>query len=564
MSVETTPSANPWLQEPAYKVPRHPAQCDLILDGNEGRPPNNLLMNALQSTTAEDIRRYPSTAPLERKIAHVHGILPEQVLVTAGADDGLQRVCRAYLSPKRNLVLPAPSFAMIPRFAQWCNAPIKTVPWDDVDYPLEATLSAINEQTGIVAVVSPNNPTGGVATRTELHALSAAAPHAIIMLDCAYAEFADEDLTEVAISLPNVLVFRTFSKAWGLAGLRVGYVIGHSTHIQQLRQVGLPYPCSAPTLKMADCAVEQPFPSEFVKQVKKERRVLETLLSDTGWKIRPSHGNFVYGEGGDSLWWRDALAGLGIAIRAWPNDRTLGRSIRISCPGDAQENHRLLHAIRTVAEPEAILFDIDGVLIDVRDSYRTAILQTAAHFGHEATHEDIEDIKRKGNANNDWQVTQMLLAEHQFHIDIDAIREIFDGLYYDGLWKKERLIGSIEQLTALATKIPLAAVTGRPRKDYTLAAKHFGFDEIFKGAICMEDAPIKPSPEPVKMALELLGVSRAWMLGDTADDIQAARQASVLPIGIQCMPDKTDHLRMVGASEVWSDWTQIFQKQFER
>ena len=161
-------------------------------------------------------------------------------------------------------------------------------------------------------------------------------------------------------------------------------------------------------------------------------------------------------------------------------------------------------------------------------------------------------------------MTQILLAEHQIHVDIGEIQAIFDGLYYGGLWKKERLIGSIEGLTSLSKQIPIAAVTGRPRKDYELAAKHFGFEDLFSASICMEDAPLKPSPEPVKLALNTLGVTRAWMIGDTADDMQAARNAFVLPIGIQTKPDSSDHLRLAGASEVRPDWTNLFSKGFER
>ena len=128
-----------------------------------------------------------------------------------------------------------------------------------------------------------------------------------------------------------------------------------------------------PHIKDGEMAVEQPFPTAFVEAVKQERKALETLLSDAGWQVRRSQGNFVFGECGDTLWWRDALAGLGVAIRAWPNDRPPS-CIRVSCPGCTKI--KVIRTIRTVSKPEAILFDIDGVLIDVRESYRTAILRT--------------------------------------------------------------------------------------------------------------------------------------------------------------------------------------------
>ena len=101
-------------------------------------------------------------------------------------------------------------------------AEVRSVPYDGASYPTDAVLAVCDAETSVIAIVSPNNPTGGVISAQDLRSLSKRAPQAILMVDLAYVEFAEEDLTPVALELPNAIVFRTFSKARGLAGLRVG------------------------------------------------------------------------------------------------------------------------------------------------------------------------------------------------------------------------------------------------------------------------------------------------------------------------------------------------------
>ena len=155
------PEPNDWLTSDAYRVPRHPASMTIRLDGNEGGAPSANVLKVLKELTAEDLRAYPDTRLLEAAIARFHNVAPNQVLVTAGGDEGLLRMCRAFLSPAKNFVLPEPTFGMLNKFANWCNSPVKSVDWQTGNYPLNAVLAQVDDDTGIIAVVSPNNPTGG-------------------------------------------------------------------------------------------------------------------------------------------------------------------------------------------------------------------------------------------------------------------------------------------------------------------------------------------------------------------------------------------------------------------
>lgn len=538
------------------------------LDGNEGQLLAPNLMDALNTFDASLLRRYPSTRDLESQIAKRFNVAPAQVLVTAGADDGLLRMCRAYLSPTRNLVLPVPTFEMIERFAQWCFAHIRPVTWEGGAYPVDEVVEKVTASTGLVAVVSPNNPTGSVISADALRELSARTPDCMLMVDCAYAEFADDDITQTALSLPNAVVFRTLSKALGLAGLRVGFAIGPAEVIGTLRAAGMPYPVSAPSIALASEGLKNRMQSApYIERVKYERNALTQQLNELGFNALSSQGNFVFARVDNALWWRDALAGLGIGVRAWPNTPNLNDAIRITCPGDETEFEQLTQAVKTIAHPEAILFDIDGVLADVSTSYRSCIIQTAERFGRIITNEDIEGCKGAGNANNDWIVTQRLLAQRGVERSLDDIKTVFEDLYWgtstrDGLFLTESFIGNRDRLVALSKRFLLGAVTGRPRRDALEFLERFNILNVFSAVVTMEDGPAKPDPQPVERALNTMGQSRAWMLGDTRDDVEAARSASVLPIGVlapqNSSPDTTRQtLRKTGAARVLDEWTEI-------
>ncbi|MGM0555695.1 MAG: TIGR01548 family HAD-type hydrolase, partial [Myxococcota bacterium] len=267
------------------------------------------------------------------------------------------------------------------------------------------------------------------------------------------------------------------------------------------------------------------------------RRALEALLGEYGIETTTSEGNFVFGRTRDSVWLRDALAGMGILVRAFPGHPLLDNAIRISCPGNRSDFERLEHALETILSPDALLFDLDGVLADVSESYRRSIVETARAFGVEVTRDDIAQMKAAGDANNDWIVTQRLLAERGVEADLDEVTETFERIYQGteekpGLRSTETLLLDPHKLAEWGERYRIGIVTGRPRKDAERFLREKGIAQYVEALVCMEDAPAKPDPEPVEMLLDQLSVERAWLVGDTPDDIQAARGASVLPVGV--------------------------------
>lgn len=322
---------------------------DLRLSGNEGAAPPAELLAGVHGAD-ELMRRYPNVEALEREVAERHGVSPGRVLVTAGADDALQRACLATLDRSRELILPVPTFEMLERYANLAGGRIIEVAWSTGAYPTDAVMREIRPTTAVIAVVTPNNPTGAVANAEDLRRLSLAAPGALLLVDLAYTEFADVDLTSTALSLPNALVIRTLSKAWGLAGLRVGYAIGAPQVIRWLRCAGNPYPVSGLSAQLAATwlKVGSEDRRAWIDRVRTERSSLAELLRELGANPLPSEANFVLAEFQDAARVGAGLARRGVGVRAFPAHPLLTNHLRITCPGDPSAFARLTDALRQI------------------------------------------------------------------------------------------------------------------------------------------------------------------------------------------------------------------------
>lgn len=525
---------------PAYDVARHPAPVDLDLDANEG--PAWLaaaLTRERPRPRPATLQRYLRPQRAEAELARRLGCDPDRVLLTCGGDDALARVARVWLARGRELVLPCPTFEMLERNARAREAETVVVPWPGGAFPVDRVLARVGPRTSLIAVVSPNNPTGAVATAADVARLHAGRQGARLLLDLAYTEFADDDLQTAVAGLDGVLVVRTFSKAHGLAGLRVGYVLGDPDDIAKLRAAGLPYPVGGQAWDLARASLDAPAArrERYVRRVRDERVELARLLRAAGADVPHSQANFVLARTRRARWWRDGLAGLGIGVRLLEQRTELASAVRVSCPGRPVAQRRLTTALRTLTEPQALLFDMDGVLADVSRSYRRAILETAAAFGVELVPAQIAAAKAAGDANNDWVLTRRLLHDAGVDVPLDAVIAAFERRYQGtncapGLRRFERPLVSRGLLERLRARVPLGIVTGRPRADAQTFLARFGLESCFASVVCLEDGPPKPHPGPVRRALADLGVSRAWLVGDTPDDVHAARGAGVLPLGV--------------------------------
>lgn len=550
----------------AYAPPAPRWAIDLRLDSNEGRGPSAEVLDAIRSIDAEAVRRYPDAGPIEAKIAEKWGIDAPRVILTNGGDDAIDRVCRAAVNPGDRVVTHAPSFEMIARSARLSGAEVTPVRWVDGDFPEREFLDAITPGVSLVALVTPNNPTGAVIDSGTIARVIdvARAVGAFVLLDLAYVEFADADPTRDALDRDNVVIVRTFSKAWGLAGLRVGYALAPALIAPCVRAAGGPYAVSSTSLVAINAALSAQNDDTTVRAIKAEREQLTELCARLGLSPLESRANFVTLTGGRSRWIYESLGSQGVGVRLLERPEA-GMLCRITLPMDNAAFRILLNRLEIAAAPEALLLDLDGVLADVSGSYRAAIIATARSFGVDLDPGAIALAKAVGDANNDWDLTRRLLSERGVNVPQPEVVAAFQRVYLGregvpGLRETERLIVSPELVERLSARLPLAIVTGRPRAEAEWFLERVGIRGCFDALVAMEDAPPKPSPDPVRIALERLGVRRAWMVGDTPDDALAARRAGVVPIGVLAPGDGAtsgDALERAGVARILNHLAEL-------
>ncbi len=539
---------------------------DLRLDANEGVAPGAQFL-ASCIAGGRDVSVYPGAEDLEAQLARELGLDVTDgsgegvgVLVTSGADDAIERICRVMAGKieeagrGRCVVVTDPTFEMIPRFVVLAGGRCVSVPWlptrdkSAMAFPVDEVIAASREHdASLVCMVTPNNPTGLAASLEEIRRVrSGLSDDVVLLVDLAYGEFDTLDVTELtraAAAMKATVVTRTFSKAWGLAGLRVGFAVGDERIIGWMRRGGLPYAVSGPSLLVASRwrSAGRDVVADNVRHVRDACARLADVLRGCGVNVLDSRANFVFARLGTlqrATLLADLLAGLGIAVRRYSASATLSDCLRISAP-PPELGARIERAVRAALAPRVIIFDMDGVLVDVSESYRGAVVATCALYGCTITFDEIANETARGNANNDWVLTQRLLAARGVHAELREITERFEGIYQGaggvpGLRERERALLTLEDLLQLKQRFALGIVTGRPRKDAERFLAAQGWGGVFGAVVCMEDGPLKPSPAPVELCLRRLSMdaAAAWMLGDTPDDVRAARSAGVVPIGV--------------------------------
>ena len=217
-----------------YSTPRFRAPIDLQLSRNETRCAIDDLAGHLAECDRRLVSQYPSAKTLQESLGQWLGVAPDRLVITAGGDESIERIVGLFLTADRPKVLThAPSFEMVPIYTANQGGRFESVPWLEGPFPTDELVQRIDSQTGLVVLTSPNNPTGQAIPLEAIEQINQAAQKAgaRLLLDHAYIEFADEDPTSQLIEDDHLLQVRTFSKAWGLAGLRVGYLIAPTAEL---------------------------------------------------------------------------------------------------------------------------------------------------------------------------------------------------------------------------------------------------------------------------------------------------------------------------------------------
>src|SRR5580692_12110358 len=211
----------------------------------------------LGSISAGALTRYPEREPVEAIVAANLGLDPQQVALTNGVDEAIHVLFETFLEAGDELLLPTPTYTMYEVYASATDARIVTVQaGDDLQFPFDRLMAAITPKTKIIAIANPNSPSGSVATREQLLQIAQRAPHAVVLVDEAYFHFHGQTVIDLVGTIPNLVVARTFSKAYGLAGLRLGMLAGPMHLMKWIRRVLSPYSVNSLALACLPAALE--------------------------------------------------------------------------------------------------------------------------------------------------------------------------------------------------------------------------------------------------------------------------------------------------------------------
>lgn len=253
------------------------------------------VLETLGRVSRAELTMYPEREHVESIAAARFGLNPEQVLLTNGVDEAIHVLCQTYLGAGDEMLLPVPTYSMYEVYASATEAKLVEVQADETfRFPLGALFAKITPATKLIAIANPNSPTGQAVSREEIVRILDAAPHAAVLVDEAYFHFHSQTVMDMIGRAPNLIVARTFSKAYGLAGLRLGLLAAAEEQMRWLRRVISPYSVNSLALACLPAAIDdQTYIDWYVGEVLAARAEFTCFLDRLGVHYWPSQANFV-------------------------------------------------------------------------------------------------------------------------------------------------------------------------------------------------------------------------------------------------------------------------------
>ncbi len=306
----------------------------------------------LGQISAGSLTRYPEREPVEAIVAAHLGLEPAQVALTNGVDEAIHVLFETFLEAGDELLLPVPTYTMYEVYASSTDAETVTVlAGDDLAFPFDRLAAAITPKTKIIAVANPNSPSGTAAGREQIIELARRAPQAVLLVDEAYFHFHGETVMDMVGALPNLVVARTFSKAYGLAGLRLGLLAGPAELMRWVRRVLSPYSVNSLALACLPPALgDQAYIDWYVSEVLAARTEFEAALDALKVRRWPSRANFVLVDiGAQHAEFVNCMRAAGVLVRDRSSDPGCDGRVRITIGTREQMRNAIAALTETLA-----------------------------------------------------------------------------------------------------------------------------------------------------------------------------------------------------------------------
>jgi histidinol-phosphate aminotransferase len=340
-----------------YKMPAGSRKEKIRLDLNEnlaGCSPK--VLEAIRRMNPEEIAMYPETDMLIEKIASHNHLAPENIMVTNGGDDAIRCIIDTYVDNQECAIIASPSYTMFRIMLQQNNARVVEVLYDqDFSFPIRNFLSAIGRGARLAVIVNPGNPIGTILGEDDLRRIlvKTHGNDVVMVLDETYYHFCHKTNIELVKEFDNLIVMQTFSKAYGLTGLRLGYIASNRANIEQMSKINLPFPVNAVAIYAALAALEDhDHVEKVVQEIEREKKFLFEELHKLGLDVLNSDINFLLVKLDErSTIVHQQLAERGILVKNLNSFPVMKGYLRITI-GTRKQHELLLHALHEILNLE--------------------------------------------------------------------------------------------------------------------------------------------------------------------------------------------------------------------
>jgi histidinol-phosphate aminotransferase len=343
----------------AYSPPTGARSGKLRLDFNENTIGCSPKVAAFltEKLSAESLSLYPEYGAARAELAAYFGVNESELLLTNGTDEAIQILINSFVDAKDEVIILQPSYAMYRFYAELAGARVRALPYraGSLEFPLEELLEMMGDETHAVLISNPNNPTGTMLDLDAIERILERAPSSAVLIDEAYYEFCGVTALPLLGRFHNLFVSRTFSKAHGMAGMRIGCLFSDEQNMAFVRKAQSPYSVNIVAALAARAAIKDPvYLEKYVTEVLSARGLLCDSLTKLGIRFHNSSGNFVLVQLGDrAAEVKERLGAAGILIR--DRSHEIPGAVRITLGTEAQVKRLLVELERVWTKPAPAL-----------------------------------------------------------------------------------------------------------------------------------------------------------------------------------------------------------------